>query len=170
MSVPGNHLLLLKNLSFAFTLVLCACTGDNYPSESPLTEQSSLTENIDLPSDDEFFSITPTPNWQYSSNHSYTGSLHRDEEALEFSFPTPASEAISLWRPPLYPVPWALNPFDHFFFVRPIAADEINWPLANYRYGGIFFGTDIVHTGIDIPAPRYTPVYASGAGKVSWAG
>ena len=32
---------------------------------------------------------------------------------------------VSLWRPPLYEVPWALNPHDHFYFERPIAADEV---------------------------------------------
>lgn len=89
-----------------------------------------------------------------------------DSEPLRFTFPTPGAEPISLWRPPLYEAPWALGPFDHFYFVRPIAADEVNWPLADYRYGGIFPGTDIVHTGIDIPVPRGTPVLAAGPGKV----
>lgn len=92
------------------------------------------------------------------------------EDILELSFPTPIVEAVSLWRPPLYEVPWSLGPFDHFYFSRPIAADEINWPLPNYRYGGVFFGTDIVHTGIDIPAPRGSTVIAAGKGQVIWAG
>jgi len=69
----------------------------------------------------------------------------------------------------LYPVPWAQSPFDHFYFTRPIAADEVNWPLWDYRYGGIFLA-DIVHTGIDITAPKGTPVMAAGPGKVVWAG
>jgi murein DD-endopeptidase MepM/ murein hydrolase activator NlpD len=62
-----------------------------------------------------------------------------------------------------------LTPFDHFYFSRPIAADEINWPLADYRYGGVFF-ENVVHTGIDIPVEKGTPVLASGSGKVTWAG
>lgn len=92
------------------------------------------------------------------------------DDVLRFTFPTPGPEPVSLWRPPLYPVPWALGPFDHFYFVRPITADEVNWPLPDYRYGGIFTNTDVVHTGIDIPAPRGTPVQAAGSGKVVWAG
>lgn len=90
-------------------------------------------------------------------------------DPLRFAFPTPGVEPVSLWRPPLYPVPWEPTPNDHFYFTRPIGADEVNWPLANYRYGGVFF-SDTVHTGIDIPAPKGTPVMAAGSGTVVWAG
>lgn len=92
------------------------------------------------------------------------------EEPLRFIFPTPAPPPVSAWRPPLYEVPWALSPYDHFYFTRPIAADEVNWPLADYRYGDFFTDTDIVHTGIDIDATRGTTVIAAGPGKVTWAG
>ncbi len=88
---------------------------------------------------------------------------------LELVFPTPAPPPESAWRPPLYPVPWALRPEDHFFFVRPIPVDKPNWPLASYRYGGVFFD-DVVHTGVDIPSPVGTDVLAAGAGTVVWAG
>lgn len=91
-------------------------------------------------------------------------------EPLKFTFPSPAPPPVSLWRPPLYEVPWALNSHDHFYFTRPIAADVINWPLADYRYGDYFVGTDIVHTGIDIPAKIGTPVLAAADGLVTWAG
>ncbi len=67
-------------------------------------------------------------------------------------------------------MPWALSPYDHFYFVRPIGADQVNWPLANYRYGGIFFSENIVHTGVDIPADKGTPVMAAGSGTVLWSG
>jgi murein DD-endopeptidase MepM/ murein hydrolase activator NlpD len=92
------------------------------------------------------------------------------EDPLIFSFPTPMPEPASLWRPPLYEVPWALSPFDHFFFTRPISVDVANWARADYPYGGIFPGSDTIHTGIDIPSPRGTPVIAAGPGKVVWAG
>jgi len=91
-------------------------------------------------------------------------------DTVNLSFPTPAALPISAWRPPLYPVPWALEPFDHFLFQRPIAADEVNWPLPDYRYGGVYFGPSIVHTGIDIDAKTGAPVLAAGNGEVVWAG
>jgi murein DD-endopeptidase MepM/ murein hydrolase activator NlpD len=99
-----------------------------------------------------------------------TQSQTHEGDPLNLTFPPPGPEPVSLWRPPLYDTPWSLAPFDHFYFVRPIAVDEINWPLANYRYGASNFGTDNVHTGVDIPAPRGTPVLAAAAGEVIWAG
>lgn len=92
-----------------------------------------------------------------------------DPNLLRFDFPTPGPQPVSAWRPPLYPVPWALSPNDHFYFARPIAADEVNWPLWDYRYGGAAF-PGVVHTGIDIPVLSGTPVIAAGSGKIIWAG
>ncbi len=88
---------------------------------------------------------------------------------FRFTFPTPGAAPVSAWRPPLPPLPWAPTQFDHFFFARPIAADEVNWPEGNYRYGGIFF-EDAIHTGVDVDAAYGAPVIAAGPGKVIWAG
>jgi len=90
-------------------------------------------------------------------------------DPLIIDFPEPEPHPVSAWRPPLYDIPWAPTPFDHFYFARPIAADEVNWPAADYRYGGVFFD-DVVHTGVDIPAPLGTPVLVAADGKVIWAG
>jgi murein DD-endopeptidase MepM/ murein hydrolase activator NlpD len=87
-------------------------------------------------------------------------------EPFRFVLPTPGAEPVSGWRPPLYPTPWAVSPYDHFYFARPIAADNVNWPLAEYRYGGVFFAPNIVHTGVDIDAAEGAPILAAGAGTV----
>jgi murein DD-endopeptidase MepM/ murein hydrolase activator NlpD len=89
---------------------------------------------------------------------------------FQFSLPTPGAEPVSAWRPPLYPIPWAVSPYDHFYFARPIAADQVNWPIPDYRYGGVFFGRNIVHTGVDIPTPEGTPIMAAGPGTIVWTG
>ena len=91
-------------------------------------------------------------------------------EPFRFALPTPGAEPVSGWRPPLYPVPWAVSAYDHFYFTRPIAADNVNWPLAEYRYGGVFFGPDVVHTGVDIGAEKGDSILAAGAGTVVSAG
>ncbi|MBN1305294.1 MAG: M23 family metallopeptidase [Anaerolineales bacterium] len=88
---------------------------------------------------------------------------------MRFTIPTPRAEPASIWRPPLYPIPWAISQHDHFYFNRPIAADQVNWPLADYRYGGIFFA-NVVHTGVDIPADEWAPVLAAAEGMVVWSG
>ena len=58
---------------------------------------------------------------------------------FQFVLPQQGAEPISGWRPPLYPIPLAKTSNDHFYFARPIAADQVNWPLPDYRYGGVFF-------------------------------
>jgi len=90
-------------------------------------------------------------------------------DPLQFLYPTQGIVPVFDWRPPLYPTPWAPTLYDHFYFASPIAANEVNTPVADYRYGGVFF-KDVVHTGVDIPAPKGTPILAAGAGTVVWAG
>ncbi len=94
----------------------------------------------------------------------------RSADPLRFTFPTPAPIPASRWRPPLYDVPWALGPNDHFFLTRPINADEVNWPEWDYRYGAVAEGKELAHSGIDIAANRNSPVVAAAGGIVAWAG
>ena len=90
--------------------------------------------------------------------------------ALPLIFPTALPEPETTWRPPPYPAPWSLGPYDHFFLNRPIQSNEVNWPNPQYRYGSTLLGEEDMHTGIDISASRGAPVVAAGAGEVVSAG
>ena len=90
--------------------------------------------------------------------------------AMQLFFPTVIPVQGAEYRPPLYPIPWSLSPFDHFYFAAPIAAAYPGEPEWDYPYGGVFFGPNIIHTGVDLPAPRGTDVLAAGPGTIVWAG
>lgn len=74
-------------------------------------------------------------------------------------------------NPPSLPVPLALHPWDHYWFVRPIDADRTNRGLDYYE-----FGTDgpkddpyPIHHGIDMANEIGTTVRAAGSGEVVFA-
>lgn len=91
-------------------------------------------------------------------------------DPLRFTLPNSGAVPVSSWRPALYPIPWALTDQDHFFFIRPVGANEVNWPAPEYRYGNVEFIEGIPHTGVDIVAPEGTDVIATGSGLVVWSG
>lgn len=140
--MPRNDIL---KLGILLAMLLASCSTGSGISPTPVVAGLAATQ----PEVTRAAVVYPTP------------------EPFRLMLPTPGAEPISGWRPPLYSVPWALSPYDHFYFVRPIAADQVNWPVASYRYGGIFFA-NTVHTGVDIPAPDGTPIMAAGPGTVIW--
>jgi murein DD-endopeptidase MepM/ murein hydrolase activator NlpD len=128
-------------------------TFTNQPTTTSTTETYSATE-------------TPRPIVSEAPPPIPTGTIG----AMQLFFPTVIPASGAEYRPPLYPVPWAISPHDHFYFSDPIAAAYPGEPIWDFRYGGIYFGPNVIHTGIDIPAPRGTDVLAAGPGTVVWAG
>jgi murein DD-endopeptidase MepM/ murein hydrolase activator NlpD len=131
------------------------------------SEASEPSDAITEP-DQELLVSTPTPT--PLSNATPPPNIIHQEDPLKIDIPTPGPIPASAWRPSLYPVPWALSPFDHFYFTRPVAADNVNWPLPEYRYGAINFGPSVPHTGVDIVVDEGTPIIAAGDGEVASAG
>ena len=148
----------MKRWMLISLILIFLLAGCNIP-QSQRGQIQSVSSIEDMP--DHELSPVPTPTPVKTNN---------DPDPVRLILPTPGSYPNSLWRPPLNEAPWALSPYDHFYFIRPIAVDEVNWPLADYRYGYYFPGTTIVHTGIDIDANRGTPILAAAPGKVIWAG
>jgi murein DD-endopeptidase MepM/ murein hydrolase activator NlpD len=154
----SNFLILISCL-----LLFSACqvrkeTGGNTPPSETSTSGFLATD----------IESTFTP--MLSNGQTLEPTVQSTPDFMRFSLPTPGVQPVTAWRAPLYPIPWAVSPFDHFYFARPISVDQKNWPNPDYRYGGIFFKPSAVHTGIDIPADLSTPVLAAGPGEVIWAG
>lgn len=154
-------------------LILTACqasiTSPPTPFSPSLSPQPSTLAPTDTPTDvpesfpGELPTITATPIPRH------TPTLTLTPKAPQFSLLSRPDSVFTAWRPPVYPVPWAPNPYDHFYFYRPVKASDIEYPTPNYGYGNVFFD-DVVHTGIDIPGDIGTPILAAGDGKVIWTG
>jgi hypothetical protein len=89
-------------------------------------------------------------------------------DPLKLLFPADQLLTPVTARPPLYPIPWAVFPYDHFYFSVPISANRVALPLAEYRYGAVYF-PGIVHSGVDLQVPKGTPVNAAAGGWIVWA-
>ena len=174
--MKANPWRILMGCSLFMGIILTACHGDlpDLPTSTttitPIVATQSPLPSATSTSTPTFVrSVAPTATSQVTPTIQPT--TQDDSSVLRFDFPTPGPAPKSAWRPPLYDVPWAPTPYDHFYFTRPIAADVVNWPLADYRYGAIWPGlANVIHTGIDIDAPKGTTVMAAAAGKVIWVG
>ena len=155
-------------LIFIWILSACGPNASLAAASTPvLAPPTRVLNNLNLPTKQATATLdAECPN----ANCVNTRSKPVQSEPFRLSLPTPGQEPISAWRPPQYPVPLALGEFDHFYFARPIAADVVNWPIADYRYGGTLLTPGITHTGVDIPALAGTPILAGGPGIVTWAG
>lgn len=167
----------MKSLSYYgagfIILFISACTSTRNPGGIlPSGESTQVAPG--------YVSFTPTSTSPYRGNTVVATPFLATELPMEIpatpmgevhiEFPTIIPVEGAEYRPPLYPVPWALMPNDHFYFSSPIAATYPGDPIWDYRYGGIFFGPDVIHSGVDLPAPRGAAVLAAGSGTVVWAG
>ena len=103
---------------------------------------------------------TPSPGWPTAV------AAVTPQPPIQLTFPAASPEPTSDWRMPLYQVPLALNPNDHFYLGRPIPIEHSDEPLPDYRYGYIMPETTTMHTGTDIVEPLHTPILAAADGKV----
>jgi murein DD-endopeptidase MepM/ murein hydrolase activator NlpD len=162
-----------SGITWFFLIIMVACTQqpqplslqtDPAPISHPTQPSPTKIEQVIKPTQDP---IDTLPAFDQATLKALPTSASGDP--LPDTIFTNPTEKDSNWRPPLYPTPWIPTDYDHFYFSRPIAAEDIRWILANYRYGGVFI-RGVVHTGIDIPVLTGTKVYAAGPGRVTWVG
>jgi len=159
------HFLLLT----LFALLLVACATPTLPAPTPDSVPPTAISATLTPEP----AVIPSPTSPASNGSTVNISVPtlNANNPQGFIFPTPIIYPTSLnSRPPVEGVPLSINPRDHFWFARPIASDNVNWPLGTYRYGSDYYGQMYIHAGIDIDAPEHTPVLAAGPGQVVWAG
>jgi murein DD-endopeptidase MepM/ murein hydrolase activator NlpD len=166
---------LLCMATLSIIMIACQAAGPAYmvppldpayitATQVPATSTDTATATAPIPVNTPFYpSMDPSP------TQSPTFIPTDAPASILFNNPTQAPVPVASWRPPLYPDPWAPTLYDHFYFASPIAANQVNTLVSDYRYGGVFF-EDIVHTGVDIPASKGTPIQAAGPGIVVWAG
>jgi len=147
--------------------LLSGCQSNSVSVSSPTPGLQLSTETASLPTDTQVSLNLETPTATPVPELSPTPVPPLSTP--DFSIPPDPSSNINPWRPPVYPVPWVPSPNDHFYFLNPIAAFDIEAAYSNYGYGDVFF-ENVVHTGIDIPGDIGTPILAAGEGKVIYAG
>ena len=148
-------------------ILLSGCQPETASDTSPSPDLPIPTDTSSLPTDTQVSLNLVTPTLTPIPEHSPTPTPPLSTP--EFSLPPDPKSNIDPWRPPVYPVPWIPSQHDHFYFLNPIAAFDIEAAYSNYGYGDIFF-ENVVHTGIDIPGDIGTPILAAGEGKVIYAG
>lgn len=96
-----------------------------------------------------------------------------DLQAPIIASPTPSTDenAPSIdWNPPSFEVPLARQAHDHYWFIRPVAANYRNSGLPYYPYGSDGSGNNLrIHHGIDLSNPIGVEIQAAADGVVIWA-
>ncbi|MBK8135283.1 MAG: peptidoglycan DD-metalloendopeptidase family protein [Chloroflexi bacterium] len=131
---------------------------DNQPSQEPIAANDFVqASGLDAPLTGS--TATPAP---FSTVNATTAPIATRLAQTPRPVPT---------NPPSLPVPLALDPRDHYWFVRPIDADRTNRGLDYYE-----FGTDgprddpyPIHHGVDMANEIGTTVRAAGPGLVIFA-
>lgn len=111
-----------------------------------------------------------TPNPIFAPLNSNSGD-NENEDKVEEITPTP-DIADSAENADVTEVDEPLEKTEHHVLKRPIEldADKVHWVDRTYPYGSTYWETREVHLGVEFVNPRFTPVFASEAGTVVFAG
>jgi murein DD-endopeptidase MepM/ murein hydrolase activator NlpD len=137
---------------------------------TPTSLASADTEQTPTPTPSPTPTLPPQPGGPSPTPETFTaqqlaGMLSSQAGGLQSDASAPE------WNPPPMDVPIARHPNDHYWLIRPIASDSVNYALDRYLYGSNGIVDDYrVHHGIDLVNPVGVEVLAAGGGTVIWAG
>ncbi len=150
-----------------------------YTPPPPTSDFMTPTRSVDSSATPQIFqvtqirpnplpSLTPLPTGAQTATIEFLGSTPvPSPTGVEIAYD---EEVIEQFQPPPEQVPLSLQPFDHFFFTRPVDAGGNSESIFYYPYGGRWLTTARVHHGVDMPNPIGERVQAGSSGTVFWAG
>lgn len=181
----GLIMLLILGGIVGFVAVLRTSAGATTPQtipSAPIAAANGSVVTLRQPTPSPQANVTPTvvlaPTFSESTQPAFapTGTVTAvSAEQLQTIVPanTPlagSTTAIQGWNPPAMGVPIAHNPFDHYWFIRPVAAKDRNFELSSYPYGSNGTENDLrIHHGIDLPNPIGVEVLAAADGTIAMA-
>lgn len=172
-SEPAWRVALEQQLDYALTPL---------PTDTPTprVEMPATIDTSQLGSTPEIFSVTqirpnPLPTITPQPTNALTATIE-----IRGSTPIPSPtgvdpsifdpEVVAQFQPPPEQVPLSLQPFDHFYFRRPVDASANSRSIFYYPYGSRYLGTTRIHHGVDMPNDIGERVLAGNDGTVVWAG
>jgi murein DD-endopeptidase MepM/ murein hydrolase activator NlpD len=156
----------------AWLILIVCCLGACGPNQAldgvalaPVVVHTAVigTPTAAVPSTTRYLTWTPTQTGAIASP------IPTWTPSVTPAVPTLVATRIATFTPPRLPADMR-DGRDHYWFDRPIPADQVNWTDRIYPYGSTRGGLLPTHRGVEFINPEGVPVLAAGDGTVVTAG